>query len=80
MANRRVESGSSSIFGGALKSLQMVTKVMELRCLFLGRKAMTNLDSIFKSRDITKCPYSQSYGFAVVMYRCENWTIKKGER
>ena len=43
---------------------------------------MTNLDSILKSRDIRftdKGPYSQSYGFSVVMYRCENWAIKKAE-
>ena len=41
---------------------------------------MTNLDSIVKNRDIAdKGPYSQSYGFSVVMYRCENWAIKKAE-
>ena len=52
------------------------------RCLLLGRKAMKNLDSVLKSRDITlltKCLYSQGYGFPVVMYRCESWTIKKTE-
>ena len=51
------------------------------RCLHLGRRAMTNLDSILKSRDITchKCPSSQSYGFSRVMYGCESWTIKKAE-
>ena len=51
------------------------------RCLLLGRKAMTNLDSKLKSRDITnKCLSSQSYSvFPVVMYRCESWTIKKAE-
>ena len=44
-----------------------------------NNKAMTNLDSILKSRDITsdKGPYSQSYGFPVVMYECESWTIKR---
>ena len=50
--------------------------------LFLGRKAMTNLDSILKSRDITfanKALYSQSYVFPVVMYGCESWTAKKTE-
>ena len=49
-------------------------------CLLLGRKAMANLDSIFKSRDITfltKVCIAKSVGFPVVMYRCENWTIKK---
>ena len=56
--------------GGAPKSLQVVTAAMKLkdtRHLFLGRKAMTNLDSIRKSRDITlptKGPYSQSYSFS----------------
>ena len=46
--------------------------------LLLGRKDVTNLDSILKSRDITlpKGPSSQSYGFPVVMYGCESWTIK----
>ena len=53
------------------------------RCLPLGRKAITNLDSVLKSRDITLMSiyvymmYSQSYGFPVVMYRCESWTIKR---
>ena len=47
-------------------------------CLLFGRKAMTNLDSIFKSRDITnRGPSSQSYGFPLVMYGCESWTIRK---
>ena len=52
------------------------------RGLFLGRRAMTNLGHILKSRDITanKGPSSQSYGFPVVMCRCESWTIKKAER
>ena len=51
------------------------------RRLFLGRKVMTNLDSILKNRDIVnKRPSSQVYGFPVVMYGCESWTIKKAER
>ena len=52
------------------------------RCLLLGRKAMTNLDSIFKSRDITlptKVPLVKPLVFPVVMYGCESWTIKKAE-
>ena len=52
------------------------------RCLLLGRKAMTNLDSILKKQrhySADKGPHSQSYGFSVVMYGCENWTIKKAE-
>ena len=52
------------------------------RCLLLGRKAMTNLDSILKSRDITlptKVYLVKAMLFPVVMYRCESWTIKKLE-
>ena len=52
------------------------------RRLFLGRKAMTNLDSILKSRDITlptKVRLVKAMVFPVVMYRCENWTTKKAE-
>ena len=52
------------------------------RCLFLGRKAMTNLDSILKSRDITlptKVHVVKTMVFPVVMYGCESWTIKKAE-
>ena len=51
--------------------------------LLLGRKAMTNLDSILKSRDITllnKIGLVKAMVFPVVMYGCENWTIKKAER
>ena len=52
------------------------------RCLLLGRKAMTNLDSILKSRDITfptKVRLVKAMVFLVVMYGCESWTIKKAE-
>ena len=52
------------------------------RCLLLGRKAMTNLDSILKSRDIilaTKVHLVKVMVFLIVMYRCESWTIKKAE-
>ena len=52
------------------------------RCLLLGRKAMTNLDSVLKSRDITlptKIHIVKVTVFAVVMYRCESWTMKKAE-
>ena len=51
-------------------------------CLFLGRKVMTNLDSIFKSRDITlptKVHLVKAVVFPVVMYGCESWTVKKAE-
>ena len=51
------------------------------RCLLLGRKVMTSLDSIFKSRDIAnKGASSQGYAFSIVTYGCESWTIKKAER
>ena len=52
------------------------------RCLLLQRKAMTNLDSIFKSRDITlptKVHLVKAIVFPVVMYGCESWTVKKAE-
>ena len=52
------------------------------RCLPLGRKVMTNLDSIFKSRDVTlpkKVHLVKAMVFPVVMYGCDNWTIKKAE-
>ena len=52
------------------------------RCLLLGRKVMTNLDSIFKSRDITlpiKVRLIKAVIFPVVMYGCESWTVKKAE-
>ena len=66
----------------APKSLQMVTAALKLRHLLLGRKAMTKLDSILKSRDITlptKVRLVKAMVFPVVMYGCENWTIKKAE-
>ena len=53
------------------------------RCLLLGRKAMTNLDSILKSRDISllkKVLLVKAMVFPVVMYGCESWTVKKAER
>ena len=74
-----------TIFGGAPKSLQMVIAATKFfkRCLLLGRKAMINLDSILKSRDITlptKVRLVKAMVFPVVMYGCESWTIKKAER
>ena len=55
----------------------------EINCLLLGRKVMTNLDSVLKSRDITlptKVHLIKAMVFPVVMYGCESWTIKKAER
>ena len=64
----------------AAKSLQMMTAAMKLKdALLLGRKVMTNLDSIFKSRDMTlptKVRLVKAMFFPVVMYGCESWTIK----
>ena len=64
----------STLFLGAPKSLQMVTAAMNLRLLLIGRKVMTNLDSILKSRDITlstKVRLVKAMVFPVVMYGCE---------
>ena len=76
-----VETVTNFIFL-APKSLQMVTAAMKLRHLLLGRKAMTNLDSTVKSRDITlstKVCLVKALVFPVVMYGCESWTIKKAD-
>ena len=71
-----------NLFFWAPKSLQMVTAAMKLRHLLLGSKVMTNLDSIFKSRDITlptRVHLVKAMVFPVVMYGCESWTVKKAE-
>ena len=71
-----------TLFLGAPKSLQMMTAAMKLKDACLGRKVMTNLDSIFKSRDIilpTKVCLVKAMVFPVVMYGCESWTVKKAE-
>ena len=75
------ETVSDFIFW-ASKSLQMVIAAMKLRRLLLGRKVMTNLDSILKSRDITlptKVCLVKAMVFPLVMYGCESWTVKKAE-
>ena len=61
----------------------MVIAAMKLRGLLRGRKVMTNLDSILRSRDITlstKVHLVKAMVFPVVMYGCESWTVKKAER
>ena len=81
MANRWRNSGRL-YFTGLQKSLQMVTTAMKLRHLLLGRKVMTNLDSIIKGRDITlpiKVCLVKAVIFPVVMYGCESWTRKNAE-
>ena len=77
-----VETVTYFIFGVS-KSLHMVTAAMKLRCLLLGRKVMTNLDSIFKTRHITlptKICLVKAVVFPMVMYGCESWAVKKAER
>ena len=63
----------------------MVTAAMKLKdaCLLLGRKAMTNLDSILKSRDVTlptKVHLVKAVVFPIVLYGCESWALKEAER
>ena len=84
MANRWRNNGNSNrfYFGWSPNTLQMVTEAMKLRCLLLGRKAMTNPDNILKSRDITlpkKVCIVKAMVFPVVMYGYESWAIKKAE-
>ena len=83
MANRWGNNGNNGrLFSWALKSLQMVTAAMEFKDMLLGGKAMTNLDSILKSRDITlptKIHLVKAMVFPVVMYGCESWPVKKAE-
>ena len=69
-----------TLFWGAPKSLQMVIAAMKLKDILLGRKVVTNLDNILKSRDITlptKVQLVKAMVFPVVTYGCESWTIKK---
>ena len=72
-----------TLFFRSPKSLQMVTAAMKLKdTCSLEEKAMTNLDSILKSRDITlptKVHLVEAMVFPVVMYGCESWTVKKAE-
>ena len=77
-----VETVSDFIFGGSKITADGDCSHEIKRCLLLGRKAMTNLDSILKSRDIallTKICFVKAMIFPVVMYRCESWTLKKAE-
>ena len=70
------------IFGGSKITTDGVCSHEIKRCLLLGRKAMSNLDSILKIRDITlptKVHLVKAVVFPVVMYGCESWTIKKAE-
>ena len=83
MANREtIETVTDFIFLGSKITVDGDCSHKIERCLLLGRKAMTNLDSILKSRDITlqtKICLVEAMFFPVVMYRCESWTITKAE-
>ena len=84
MGNRweTVETVSDFILGGSKITADGDCSQEIKRCLLLGRKVMTNLDSIFKSRDIslpTNVRLVKAMVFSVVMYGCESWTIKKAE-
>ena len=77
-----VETLSDFIFGGSKITADGDCSHEIKRCLLLGRKVMTNLDSILKSRDITlliKVRLVKAMVFPVVMYGCESWTVKKAE-
>ena len=78
-----VETVSDFIFGVSKITADGDCSHEIKRCLLLGRKVMTNLDSIFKSRDITlpkKVRLVKAMVFPVVIYGCESWTVKKAER
>ena len=84
MGNRWGNSGNSGrlYFLGAPKSLQKVISHEIKRHLLLERKVMTNLDSIFKNKDITlptNVHLVKAMVFPLIMYRCESWSIKKAE-
>ena len=77
-----VETVSDSILGGSKITADGDCSHEIKSCLLLGRKVMTNLDNIFKHRDITlstKVHLVKAMVFPVVMYGCESWTVKKAE-
>ena len=78
-----VETVSDFILGGSKITADGNCSHEIKRCLLLGRNVMTNLDSIFKSRDVTlptKVRLVKAMVFLVLMYGCESWTVKKAER
>ena len=84
MANRRGKTGTVTdfIFLDSKVTVDGDCRHEIKRCLFLGRKAITNIDSIIKSRDMTlptRVRIVKAMVFPVVVYRCESWTIKKAE-
>ena len=77
-----VETVSDFIFGGSKIPTDGDSSHKIKRCLLLGRKVVTNLDGILKSRDVTlptKVHLVKAMVFPVVMYGCESWTVKKAE-
>ena len=79
----KMEAVADFIFGGSKITADGDCSNETKRCLLLGRKTVTNLDSILKSRDITlptKVHIVKAVVHPVVMYRCESWIIKKAER
>ena len=84
MTNRWGNNGNADIFiflGSKITAVSDCSQEFK-RCLLLGRKAITNLDSILKSRDITvltKVHLVKAMDFPAVMYRCKSWAIKKSE-
>ena len=83
MDGEKVETVSDFIFGGSKMTADGGCSHEIKRHILLGRKVMTNLDSIFKSRDITwptKVHLVRAMVFPVVVYGCESWTVKKAER
>ena len=82
LEEEKVEAGADFLFLGSKITVDGDCSHEIKRYLLLGRKAMTNLDSILKSRDITlpaKVSTVKAMVFPVVMYGCESWTIKKAE-
>ena len=80
---KTVETVADFILGGSKITADGDCSHEIKRCLLLGRKVMTNLDSIFKNRDITlptKVCLVKAMVFPVVMYGCDSWTVKKAER
>ena len=76
----KVETVTDFLFSGSKITVDYDCSHEIKRCLLLARKAMTNLDSILKSRDITlltKVHIVKNMVFSVVMYRCESWTIRR---
>ena len=82
IGGEKVEAVSDFIFGGSKITADSDCSHEIKRSLLLGRKVITNLDSIFKSRDITlptKVRLVKAMVFPMVMYGCESWTVKKAE-